>query len=354
MSITSKSNMLLPANPGTMNIGYLIQFLIQSMMQQTSILTLAQAIDEFFIAKRAAHLSPNTINDYSLTMRRFKAFVGPEIPIGEITASHVRSFLAQLSVSAKTALNAYVALSSLWTWAIADGLVVDHVVRRVTPPKPEVRLIPPFSLDDIQRILAAIDRDALRNRSILLFLLDTGVRASELTGIQLCDLRGESVTVLGKGSKEREVPLSERTLRAVLDYLALRRHTNKNSPLFAVKGGGPMNRHTLRRMLERLGKRAGVPDTHPHRFRHTFAVNYLRNGGDAISLQKLLGHSTLDMVKRYVLLAAGDLAAIHRCSAIPRWIWSSATYCLQQATWRRSTVVHLQLVTGSCDTVKKQ
>lgn len=322
MSFTSNSNMSLPVNPGTMNISYLFQFLFlaQSMLQQTDMITLEQAIDEFFVAKHAAHLSPNTINDYSLTMRRFKEFIGPEIPISEITVSHVRSFLAQLPVSAKTALNAHVALSSLWTWALTEGVVADHVVRRVEPPKPETRLIIPYNLDDVRRLLAAIDRDAERNRAILLFLLDTGVRASELTGIKLCDLRGETVTVLGKGNKEREVPLSERTLRAVLDYLTTRTHTNKNSPLFAVKDGGPMNRHTLRRLLERLGARANVPDTHPHRFRHTFAVNYLRNGGDAISLQNLLGHSTLDMVKRYVLLAAGDLAAIHRrASPVGNW-----------------------------------
>lgn len=322
MSFTSNQNMSLSTNPGTIDIGTIVQYVAQTMMQQInpSNITLQQAIDEFFIAKRAARLSPNTINDYSLTMRRFKEFIGPDFVFAQISASHVRNFLAQMPVSAKTVLNAHVALSSLWTWAVSEGLAMDHVVRRVTPPQPEQRLIQPFSRDDVRLLLAAIDRDAKRNRAILLFLLDTGVRASELTGIKLCDIRGETVTVLGKGNKEREVPLSEPTLRATLEYLDTRKRTNKNSPLFAVKDGGPMNRHTLRRMLDRLGERAGVPDTHPHRFRHTFAVNYLRNGGDAISLQKLLGHSTLDMVKRYVFLASGDLTAIHRrASPVGNW-----------------------------------
>lgn len=280
---------------------------------------LSVAIDDFFAAKKAEHLSQNTIRDYTVTLRRLYAFVG-DIPIADITVSQVRNFLGGLEVSKKTVLNAYTALSSLWTWAVRDGLVMNHIIRKVTPPKPEKREIRPLARNEIAELMKHLGEPALRNRVMILFLLDTGVRASELGSLKIGDIQGEYVRVFGKGDKERSIPISATTMRALLDYLATRKRATTKSPLFPVKSGNPMSRQTLRKWLERVGNRSGVTNVHPHRFRHTFAINYLRNGGDAISLQQLLGHSTLDMVKEYVDLAKEDLATIHRrASPVENW-----------------------------------
>lgn len=273
------------------------------------------------MAKRAQRLSQNTINDYTVTLKRFVTFVGADTPFAEIMPRHIRDFLATLNTSNKTVRNAHVTLSSLWTWALADGLCYEHVVRKVTPPEPEQRIIKPLTYEEIKRLIAeATKRDAKRNRALILFLLDTGVRASELCSLTIESLRGNTVSVLGKGSKEREIPLSANLLQALLDYLSTRKNAGRKAPLFAVKGERPFKRQSLLKWLVRLGERAGVSNVHPHRFRHTFAVTYLKNGGDALSLQRLLGHSSLDMVKKYVQLASEDLAAIHkRASPVSNW-----------------------------------
>lgn len=125
---------------------------------------------------------------------------------------------------------------------------------------------------------------------------------------------------MGKGALERSVPFSPRTAQALWRYLSTRPKAETNEPLFVTALNRPMDRGQLRKFLVFLGKRAGVKDVHPHRFRHTFAIEYLRNDGDPYTLQKILGHSTLDMVKKYLALAQVDLDKAHkRASPVDNW-----------------------------------
>ena len=164
---------------------------------------------------------------------------------------------------------------------------------------------------------------ALRNRTIILLLLDTGIRASELCGLAIkdADLTNKRILVLGKGNKERAVPISPRTAKTLWRYLTTERKDEPvNAPLFLGSEGDPLNRDALLKLLIRLRAKAGVNDCHPHRFRHTFAVNFLRNGGNAFELQMALGHTTLQMVQTYLALAQADLDAAHRkASPVENW-----------------------------------
>ena len=164
---------------------------------------------------------------------------------------------------------------------------------------------------------------ALRNRTIILLLLDTGVRASELCGLAIkdADLTNKRILVLGKGNKERALPISPRTAKTLWRYLTTERKDEPvNAPLFLGSEGDPLNRNALLKLLIRLGAKAGVRDCHPHRFRHTFAVNFLRNGGNVFELQMALGHTTLQMVQTYLVLAQADLDAAHRkASPVENW-----------------------------------
>jgi integrase/recombinase XerD len=154
-----------------------------------------------------------------------------------------------------------------------------------------------------------------------MLLLSTGVRASELCTARRADLdmAENSLKVTGKGrgtaGKERFVYFGQKTRRALWRYLVEHKELQDDGPLFVVEPDGeprPMKRRALDTLLKRIGERAGVMDVYPHRFRHTFAVNYLRNGGNAFALMRVLGHTSIKMVSHYVNLAQADLAAIQR------------------------------------------
>jgi site-specific recombinase XerD len=153
-------------------------------------------------------------------------------------------------------------------------------------------------------------QNTLRDQVIILFLLDTGVRASELCKLRVSDIGKDGVYVRGKGSKDRIVPMSDTVRAALQEYLGAKKR-KAGDRVFQTIQGNPMTPSSLRGVIKRMARRAGVPKAHPHRFRHTFAINFLRNGGDVFSLQRILGHETLDMVKRYLAIAKSDISLAH-------------------------------------------
>jgi integrase/recombinase XerD len=325
-------------------------------------ITLSQAIEGYLLDARARRLSPRTIADYETFFRKFQAHIG-DPPLDSITPDDIRSFLVHLGscpvspagvarrparrLSKKTIRNTYVGLSSLWTWAIKEELVTHHVVRVIRPPRPEKPAIEPFSKADVEAMLKACERTesytrpgkqecthtrptAARDRAIILLLLDTGARASEVCAdskrgtpgllIQNVDHRNLDIKVMGKGDKERILRISARTSKAIWRYLLERKDAAPTDSLFLSMRGTPLTTDGLLQLIKRLGERADVPGAHPHRFRHTFAVNFLRNGANTLELQHLLGHTTLEMVKRYVKIAQVDLENAHRrASPVANW-----------------------------------
>jgi len=314
---------------------------------------LSHAIDGFILAKEVAGCSPHTTRNYTLALRRLQEFLQPsDPPLDTITANDIRRFLHQLqttqfaapgiiprpakNLAPKTLLNIHTALSSFWSWAAEEGYARTNIVRDVQPPRPAPPAIEPFSEEQIRSLLEAVKHSnpwknrphtthtraqklQLRDRALILFLLDTGVRATELCNLRISDvdlksgmvhIRGKSRLNSGQG-KVRVVFIGKCTRRALWQYVTIR-DVSGDAPLFATVMGRPLKRRHLAKHLQRLGERAGVPNTHPHRFRHTFAISYLRNGGDIFTLQQLLGHSSLDMVKRYLRIAQTDCAAAHR------------------------------------------
>jgi len=304
-----------------------------------SAVSLSVAVEHFLEAKRAQRLSDNTLIDYKRTFRRFQAFFGEDggdPPLSSITPHEVRQFMNSLTgLSKKSVLNVHIGLSSLWHWATEEELCPENIMRKVSRPRPEIRAIQPFTHEEVDRLFNAICRsaeytlpgkkscsnqlqDCYRMRAILLTLIDNGLRAEELCHIRARDLSTSNIKVFGKGAKERLVPISETTYQAIMEYTEKERIgglPGKDDFIFVTKSGSRIAGDELYHMILKLGKRAGVK-AYPHKFRHTFAINFLRNGGNIFALQAILGHASLEMVKRYLSIAMADIEAVHQSASI--------------------------------------
>jgi integrase/recombinase XerD len=189
-------------------------------------------------------------------------------------------------------------------------------------PKAPKKIIPTFGEEQLRQIFAAIDTTSptgWRDYAIILTLLDTGIRCSELTHLKLTEvnLTSRLLKVWGKGSKERLVPIGAKVQKALWKYSARYRPepaTPRYEQIFLTRDGRPLTKDRLEALVERYGKKAGITGVRvsPHTFRHTMAVTFLRNGGDVFSLQRILGHSQLEVVRGYVNLAQADISRVHR------------------------------------------
>lgn len=305
-------------------------------------LTLSQAVDGYLLNARARRLTEDTIAGYTSILRRVTEHFPKEQIFADITVEDWEEYLiAQENVSDKTLLNHHNVLSALYTWAVSrrPPVAEEHLLQQIRRPKPEERVVEPLSKADVMRLLSVVETsrayhrtgkrtcantlpEAQRNRCIILVLVDTGIRSSELCALKINDvnLKTLRLTVFGKGKKERQVRICPRTADALWDYLAQRKNARVGDPLFITRNQTPLTRDRLAHILANISKRAGIENAHPHRFRHTFAIEYLRNGGDPYTLQEFLGHETMDIVKRYLQIAQVDLDAGHqKASPVENW-----------------------------------
>jgi site-specific recombinase XerD len=241
--------------------------------------------------------------------------LGPRRPLEALTPAELRTWLLGLRATlAPISVAGYVrGLKAFGNWCAAEQLAEARAMRTLRRPQVPHKLIEPLSDDTLRRLL---DAATVRDRAIVLLFLDTGLRLSELAGLRGCDLRPDGgVKVMGKGSRERIVPVGNAARQALLRYLR-QTEGDLSEPVLRSRGGGPLGWRGIQQVFNRLKGRAGISGRcSPHTLRHTFARSYLMNGGDAFSLQRILGHTTLDMVKRYVALADADLASRHRTAS---------------------------------------
>jgi integrase/recombinase XerD len=199
----------------------------------------------------------------------------------------------------------------LWAWGEFE-LPGSCPIAKVKVATPEAEPKPGVSLEDISRLLEACN--GKRDRAILLFLLDTGVRRRELCVLNISDLTNDTVHLSKEGTKTgkaRVAFISLDTRKAIRAYFRERSEIKPNEPLFTAKGGGRLTVSGLRQIIRRLCVAADIPEVGLHDFRRTFALESLRAGADVVSVSRLLGHASIEVTKRYLAQVEEDLKAAH-------------------------------------------
>ena len=319
--------------------------------ERNNSLPVSKAISGFIQYKSAEGLSPRTLVSYEHHLNLLLEFLGDR-NLTQVTTQDLREFLNFMrneytprritgnndrKLSRKTIRNIWVSLSGFFNW-VSEEFDFPSPMKGVPAPKFEKAQVETFTKEEIEALLKACEYSreartdqrrkfsmrrptARRDRAIILMLLDTGLRAGELCALRIGDVdmkTGKVIVhhgVLGgsKGGKGRTVFMGKATRRAVWRYLADREDgEDPEAPLFTAKYNRRMNPNGLRLSMNGLGKKANISKCHPHKFRHTFAITYLRSGGDLFTLKSLLGHSSLEMVEHYARIAEVDIEKAHR------------------------------------------
>ena len=219
--------------------------------------------------------------------------------------------------SAATAINKHRVLRQFFNWLRDDEKDIDHhPMERVKQPKAQKKLVPIIRDDDTRELIdgcAGKSFAALRDEAIIRLYHSTGARLSEVANLDLDDIDQKTNTVLyhGKGGKDRRVRYPDRTARAISRYLRARakhRHADLPNLWLAERGRRPLQANGIKIMLKRRGERAGVARVHAHRWRHNYAHEFKRRGGDTGDLMILLGWSSETMARHYGESAAAERA----------------------------------------------
>jgi integrase/recombinase XerC len=306
---------------------------------------------EMFLAYLQAErgASPHTLKSYAGDLHQFRDFLRQAAPArpkavaggpepaeewdrtpepGEIHPLTIRAFVAELharGIARPSIARKLATLRSFFRYLCREGLVHANPAKMVSTPKLPRRLPDHLSVDEVDRLLAAPGGDnaaAARDRAILELFYASGIRVSELVGLDLrdLDLAGGWVKVTGKGNRERLVPVGSKAVAALARYLERRPEltpTSRGGPpaspaLFVNRLGGRLSQRSIGRLLLKHLRRSGLgPKITPHGLRHSFATHLLEAGADLRAIQELLGHSRLSTTQRYTHLNLDHLMEVY-------------------------------------------
>lgn len=278
---------------------------------------------ERFLAQSVQRLSPHTIAGYRRDLTHFLRFL-ETIGGARVTTAEVRLWVAQLrrgGAHPRSVQRALSALRTFYRWLNRQGLTQDNPVAGIRAPKSDRPLPRNMGADQVQQLLdtpaataAPDDWLTIRDQAMLELFYSSGLRLAELVGLDLTDLdrRQGLVTVLGKGRKERTVPVGRVALKALDRWLAVRdRVPCPESALFISQRGRRISARSVQQRLALQSRQRGVQHVHPHLLRHSFASHLLESSGDLRAVQELLGHANLSTTQIYTHLDFQHLAKVY-------------------------------------------
>lgn len=264
-------------------------------------------LDEFLAARIASGHSPLTLRTYRIHLRHFVEWLGHR----SIDRAAIRAYQAHLTQTKTNpvTINGYLRdVSAFCSWLVAEGELEVNPAIKIKQKVPKRRPAS-YSRDQIRALLKIA---SVRDKALILLLLDTGLRVSELAQLRRDSFdRDGHFRVIGKGNKERSGWVSVYVLKSVADYIATR--TDRETALFVGRFDRPMKPKAVHNAINQLAKKAGIRDQVRrlvHSFRATFAKNWRKNRGDLASLAELMGHSTLAMAQYYSQLADDELGEL--------------------------------------------
>ena len=269
-------------------------------------------------------LANNTIASYSRDLLRFSKFVEDQgsTPLG-VSRDQISHYIKLLGkdMSARSVARNISAIKSFFRYLVAEGRVEDNPARLVETPRASLRLPQVLSRDEIEGLLAQPDENVprgKRDRAMLECLYATGLRVSELVNLKISDINLEAgyVRTLGKGSKERLVPIGDTAMEAIKDYLSEGRPyftKGKVSPyLFLSLRCNPLSRQGFWKIIKKYGLKAGIKKKiSPHCIRHSFATHLIGAGADLRSVQVMLGHEDISTTQIYTHISREHLKDVH-------------------------------------------
>jgi site-specific recombinase XerD len=283
---------------------------------------LTQCVNSFILGRKAQNLSDGTIRFYMTKMELLTGFlVKLEISqISDITPQTIRDYLIYLEEKGHNAGGihaAYRALKAFLNWWEGEFEPSNwkNPIKKVRAPKVPLEILEPVKSDEAIKLLAVCNIKSLlglRDCAIILTLMDTGVRASELLALTRKDLdlrSGKIVIRKGKGGKFRIVFISEKTQQVIKRYLEER--SDFSSYLWITKINSQLQYSGLRQIIRRRAKDANIEPPSLHSFRRFFALQMLRSGVDIFSLQRLMGHSDIQILRRYLQQTEQDIRSAH-------------------------------------------
>ena len=283
---------------------------------------LENAFQLWLESMQARGLSPKSLTGYASEVGQFVRFLREQLNLTDLDAvqpHHIRKWLIarqQHGISNAQLHNDYRKPRTFWNWCIREELTTNNPFAKVEKPKLQPTLKPALTPREVEQILQACDgKDwlRLRDKALILLLLDTGLRIHEAHNLTVADASQDALLIRGKGGKQRVVFLSHEV------RLALRRYLNACP--FAPTGDAPLwwgrfgalTLHGLKTAVRDIGARAGLKRRlGPHTFRRTFATWSLRSGIDLEQLRQLMGHSDYTVLRQYLALVEADLKRAHQ------------------------------------------